>query len=242
MTGTARKHLQDASDAIPRDDERTADPPPGRPVRLGDRVRSRSWTRTEWPSGQPITHLTMEGFGRSPLAKNDVHVRDFSNWCHADGASIAGIDVSDPRSTEDVTTFRNQRDHFKDLWEQSCRAVDQLCREAEAPEGAMHDLWTLRACIQKLKERRGAETPEPASEVERGARALEREQRVRDILGIRREESSEDGARRVAASLPWKGRGADGSVGFDCEHDGRRVLVTFPKDGDVEILIAKEKR
>lgn len=47
---------------------------------------------------------------------------------------------------------------------------------------------------------------------------------------------------KVAESFPgasWRGRGEDGSVGFDCEHEGRRVLVTLAKDGDVEILIPK---
>lgn len=36
-----------------------------------------------------------------------------------------------------------------------------------------------------------------------------------------------------------KGASEDGSVGFDCEHKGRRALVTFASDGDVEILITR---
>jgi hypothetical protein len=42
-------------------------------------------------------------------------------------------------------------------------------------------------------------------------------------------------------SGPWKGVGADGSVGFDCEHEDRRALVTFAADGDVEIVLSTRR-
>lgn len=56
--------------------------------------------------------------------------------------------------SDELQKERNRAASYKDLWDQSCRAVDQLCREAGAPDGSMHDVWTLRECIQKLKDRR----------------------------------------------------------------------------------------
>lgn len=45
----------------------------------------------------------------------------------------------------------------------------------------------------------------------------------------------------AAAKASRRGVGEDGSVGFDCEHEGRRVLVTMARDGDTEIVISPPK-
>lgn len=44
----------------------------------------------------------------------------------------------------------DSRESYKDLWNQSCQAVSELCDLAGAPYGSMHDLWTLKAAIERL--------------------------------------------------------------------------------------------
>lgn len=51
--------------------------------------------------------------------------------------------------SQDAVTA-NQLAHFKDLWEQSCSAVAELCTLAGMPEGGMPDVWTLKKCIEDL--------------------------------------------------------------------------------------------
>lgn len=75
---------------------------PARPVRVGDRVRSRSWIKTEWPSGHEVTIVTPDGFGRTSAKRIDVARIDLPYWAHADGADISGLDWS-PR-THDAPT------------------------------------------------------------------------------------------------------------------------------------------
>ena len=57
------------------------------------------------------------------------------------------------RLEDALSREKNRAASYKDLWEQSCEAVAELCDLAEAPYESMHDLWTLKTAIERLKAR-----------------------------------------------------------------------------------------
>jgi hypothetical protein len=57
-----------------------------RPVKIGDRIRSRRWSKMEWPDGHEVIAVTKKGISRVPSEL--IPVKEIGRWIHADGAAI----------------------------------------------------------------------------------------------------------------------------------------------------------